>query len=370
MKQFFVVLLACLALLAPAGLNAQTLTSADSSYLESLRGKTFAQQVAAVWLTTCQLNKNRFRDINMVQPGEDILLPLNRHYVAKQSPRSTDHVWMGSTYFVNEVVNPYLENKNTATAPKADTLQPVTKKRDYSLGGFIKFAGFMLLVIAAIGFIIWLIVSISKKIINRRSFVKNPPDLNAPDAQVRPLAEQALRATYGRDFQIVGEVERGVANGEQTMFNNDGSAEVIEFRSEPAFRARIRFNNGTEKLVVCRWSCFNPCVNRTDSAFKGTFTPDGGVPEMIENLSEKEVRDTQENIRRIARNEAPILNIPAPPAPIKEVKVKTDNRMHLTKLQISSEKGITLEGTDIPLTVAELQKLVIEVKGMKQEEKK
>jgi hypothetical protein len=378
MKRFMLVLLACLALMAPAIVNAQTqsLTAADSAYLESFLGKSFDQQVAKTWTDICALNRERFPDSNMVKPGDIIALPLRRSYFAMMAPQGASHMWRASVVFVEEVVGKYADERmqHILLAPRPDsTNMGSVAQKEYKPGrGIINMFLYIFLILLGIG-LLGLLARHLQNASRRRAFVKNPPPTNAPDSQVRPLAERALQQTYGRDFQIIGDIERGVANGRQTMFNSDGSSEVVNFYNEPAFRARIRFNNGTEKLVVCRWSCFNPCVNHVNSAYKGTFTPGGGQPEVIENVSEKEVRDMRENIRRIAREEKivapPVFSRPGSPAPVKPPTTKTDNKMHLTKVQISLEKGINLEGPDIPITVAELKALVAQLKEVKEEKK-
>jgi len=370
MKRLIFVLLVVLALMAPAIMNAQTqaLTMADSAYLESFLGKSFDQQVAKAWVDICALNRENFPDSNMVQPGNIIMLPLHHIYFAMMAPQGASHMWMASVMFVHETVQPYIDKKMQhilLTSPDTNKTGSSAIRLYNSFNDDWFWIPMAVILLLAIVVLVTLVKSTLKREHERKAFINNPPPLDAPDSQVCPLAERALRRAYGRDFQIIGDIERGVATGRQIMFNKDGSTENVNFYDEPAFRARIRFSNGAESLAVCKWACFNPCVNLVSSKYKGTFTPNGGQPEVIENISVKEMRNIRENICHAALSEesASRLSSSSVPAAKPESPVataKSDGKIRLTKLQISKDKGINIEG-DFTLSIREVNGLVKQV---------
>lgn len=375
MKHFLLVLAAMLALLAGATpLVAQPMNAADSSYFEQFRGLEFSQIVDKVWLWTCATNREYFPDSNRVLPGEVIKLPRNVLYVAKPNG-GQDHMWQASLHFTNEYILPYLEGGTVKPIPGQTPSNKVPSQN------IVEDKDWLWWVIGLLIFIILVLVaSIFKdkareKEVNNPPFLATPPDLHAPDAEVLPAAEASLRQSLGRGFQIVGAVERGTLNGEQTMFFSNGTHRTEHFHNEPGFRARVRFDDGTERQIVARWSCFNPVWGAKDAKFEGTFTPNDGQAQPVPVLSAEQTATIARNIQRVntgvpvTAQPSTVPETPAPKAPeTAQPKVEEPQppasptpdgtkRMKLAKLQFSTEKGLNLEG-EIPVELEELKSII------------
>lgn len=351
------------------GINGQILSNEDRTYFESFQGENYQKAISEIWLKICELNRKQFPDSNKIQPGDMIKLPAsNMYYIAKVGGK--DHMWMASKFFLDDVVmnflRPNLPNKDfggeTGDAKTGETTQIY-----YSLI-------WSLMIGALIIFIAALVSSVISRKKKRREeaanpFTENPPAPDAPDTVILPVVRNALESVYGGNFKIIGKIERGLANGSQLMFHNNGTTSKVNFNNEPAFRALIEFSNKLRKLVVCRWNCFNPCFSSLDGEFEGTFTPeDGKEPEKIDSISLREVRETGENIRKIATTfqDPDLTEISASPVVSSDseiIETKTGKKItperliKLTKLQASQEKGLTAEG-NIQLTPNEFVKLV------------
>jgi hypothetical protein len=384
MKKFMVVMLALYVLMMaiPVAANAQTYSSADSAYLDKFDGVLLADSRAKmVWVDVVSLNKPRYQDIDLVQPGDTILMPLNHIFVARSyKPAGRDHMWSASEDFVMNVIDPYVSDKlekklgirhETSVETNADSKSP----------GW-KVIGIALFIIV-IYFLVRLLGRDARRI--RRSFVPNPPRFeDAKDEDVQALANSALQRVYGIGHQIIGQVLRGHADGDQVVFNNDGRESVEHFKKEEAWRALVRFSNGVERWVVSKWSCFNPFFSAVNARFRGTFTPLNGEPVEIDEISEAEIASLNENIRHIANGEQPqyipaavstpevapvvaeqpvppVLQAPAAPE-TPSVPEKTEDKkvMHLTKLQISADKGLNMEG-QFDITTDQLDGLISKV---------
>lgn len=362
------VVLALAALAAPVLAQAPQLAPADSSYLEQFRGKSFGEIVPKVWLEVCAMNRAQYPDSNLVFPGDVIALPLGKQYVAK--PGGTDHMWQASTYFSNEAVMSYLLGDTAVPV----VTQPVQVVEEESKSGSSNFGLWVLIVAALVVASLYLFRFWRSK---RKPFVKHPPDFRAAtDAQVRPVAEAALGRAFGQGTQIIGRIERGTISGRQVIFFGGGPHTTETYRNEPGYRARVRFQDGTETSVVSRWSCFNPVWSAVWAEFEGTFTPEGGQPEAIERISDAQAAHLGVAMQEIASGREPTVSVstiipgrqpapvagPTPAPPAAAVAEEREEKLHLTKVQISSEKGLNLEG-DIPLSVEELKELIAQVKG-------
>ncbi|MFH1161778.1 MAG: hypothetical protein V1696_00650 [Candidatus Jorgensenbacteria bacterium] len=330
----------------------------DSSYLEQFRGKTFGEIVPKVWLDVCARNRVLYPDSNLVLPGNIVVLPLGEFYTAK--PGGMDHMWQASVYFANEVAIPYLQKDTHAAktvAPIVPAVPVKTETGDFPWG----LAIFMIVLVAALMYLFYWLVF--KRTVVPPPFIAEEriPDFQqATPEQLLPLAQEGLGRIYGeKNFEIVGPIEKGtIGDGTLTMFYADGSHRNETYHDEPGFRAHLRFKDGSESLIVSRWSCFNPCYTAQSAEFSGTFTPEGSdQPQMIERITEAEAGDIGENIRRIARGEEVVVG-PSVAAPVQELPVapktkapatapadaEPEKEIKATKLQISCEKGITIEG--------------------------
>ncbi len=354
-----------------------TYSPQDSSYLEQFRGEPASKIVPQVWLDECRLNRIRYPDSNMVRAGDTLLLPTNKRYIVEGN-QGSDHMWRAAMSFAQNTVLPYLNHHQNVVSTVANTSK--TAILDPILFWFLIAAVLLILLV-----MLWFI---RKNLLDRRHpFVarQNIPDFeNASDEEVEEVVENALRQIYGRNFEIVGPIQRGYIDGTMTSFFANGSQRNEEFHDEPGFRARLRFNDRHERLVVSRWSCFNPCWTAQDAQFSGTFTPvDEMHPQRIDRITNEELGDLTQNIRRTNRGEEPAVD-PIPPAEPKEearvegrpgqepkpesqketpapaVEKTEEGKLHFTKVQISNEKGLNLEG-NFDLTPKELQELITRV---------
>lgn len=371
-----------------------TLTEQDSAYLNRFEGMGYPSIESRVWLDVCALNRWRYPDSNLIQPGDVIFLPLGMQYVVESGGR--DHMWRASAHFSERVVRPYI-----TTARFSSYLQSVLDSVDRESSGNKQKEGswsnlvlaIILVLLIGVILLIWLWVIIANSEKNKRegSFIKSPPDFHtAADSQVRPIAEQALRRVLGGEFEIIGEIERGTLNGVFTVFFANGSRRTETYKDEEGFRARIRFANGTERVLACRWECFNPCWSAKDAKFNGTFTPVGDKPKEVAKISPEQASHLSANIRDIKADlkpiapiadvipenaepssisPAPSVSTTSPDASPKAEAPMSSEKLRLTKFQVSADKGLNLEG-DITVTVEELQAIVKQiVEGSKDEAK-
>ncbi len=357
MKRFIIVLIAVItiAIVVQADLK-------DSEYLDQFRNKPIGRVVSEVWLDILELNRERYSDLNMVYPGDLVLLPLERYYVVREEPQGADHMWRAAVYFTNEVVLPYLY---PPTPIEVDSIKEEAEERVFPWWSLI-------LLVLFISYIVGVIITLirrKRKMRSRPPFVSFPLSFDAPERQVRRFAQQALSSTFGRGIEIK-QIEKGRINGQQTVFYSDGSYQAENFKNEPGYRAHVRFPDGNERLVVSKWQCFNPCWSAQGAQFKGTFTPDGGKPEEISEirydeayLLSQKIRDLAENLE--LENEADSSSVPVDKT---ENNPKTLKEGYFTKVQFSPDKGLNLEG-NFPLTIKQLKSLIKEIKKEEEEEK-
>lgn len=388
---FVVLTLIGVAVVAPVNAQAPivsqiVLTKEDSLYLEQFQGRAYGEIVPKVWLRVCELNRERYPDSNLVQLGDVITLPLGLQYVAKAG--DGDHMWRASKYFSSDVVVPYLMQ---GFATDLDALvQGKTTESAEKYNGPVSLSKW-LVVVALIAGIFWLLWTVLIKTYGRKdarepakfpSFTSRPPDFDAAaDSQIQPVASEALGQTFGQNFEIVGEIERGWINGTLVVFFADGTRRTEEYRNEEGFRAKLRFTDGTERVVVSRWHCFNPCWSASGADFNGTFTPQGeGKPHEIPPISESQASHLSQNIRDIAAGREPIApvaevipganSVPTPSPLLQQTEgPKPAEKLRLTKFQVSADKGLNLEG-EIPLTVEELQAIVKQIVENSKDEKR
>lgn len=362
------------------------LTKEDSLYLEQFQGHAYGEIVPKVWLRVCELNREQYPDSNLVQPGDVITLPLRLQYVAEAG--GGDHMWRASKHFSSDVVVPYLV-QGFATDLDAIVQKEATES-ETKYSDSVPFWKWLVVVAFIVG-IFWILWMLLLGTYGRKDtrepatfppFTSRPPDFDAAaDSQIQPVASEALGRTFGRNFEIVGEIERGWINGTLIVFFADGTRRTEKYQNEEGFRAKLRFADGTERVVVSRWHCFNPCWSASDADFNGTFTPQAeGKPQEILPISESQASHLSENIRDIAAGREPIApvaevvpganSVPKPsPLPQQAESPKSAEKLRLTKFQVSADKGLNLEG-DITVTVEELQAIVKQIVGGAKDETK
>ncbi|MDP2815198.1 MAG: hypothetical protein Q8O19_00790, partial [Rectinemataceae bacterium] len=269
-----------------------------------------SEVVPKIWAVIVSQNQDRFPNPDLVMPGEVIVLPNGSHYIAQSG--GTDHMWKAAEWYTCNVVYPYVIDDTTTTTSTAsvkNTTNVVTDTNDK--GDWWHW--WYWIPIAAL--VIW----VAHRYQHSLRFVADPPDFRSgSDEMVRANAEAAARTAFGQ-VQIVGNIERGTINGEQIMFNRDGSSQIETFHNEPGYRARVRFSNGTERVVVSRWSCFNPCWSRVNSQFNGVFTPTGSkVADPIPAIQSNQIERVRQSIRggeqRLRAEDLPsVPSVPAEP---------------------------------------------------------
>lgn len=356
-------------------------------YLEQFRDMSPEQMINKIWLDVCAMNRGRYPDSNKVQPGDTIQLPLGQYYVAQRG--GTDHMWRAAIWFTDALVQPYLRFGN---AP--DTNQPVVAEVQgpsvptTSNGISLWWLLILIPILVGIG---WA----SNRLQQAKKFVRVPPHFKGgTDEVVRPAAETALRSALGHGIQIVGNIERGVINGTQVMFNADGTSQTETFVNEPGYRAIVRFPNGEMRIVVCRWSCFNPVWSLKDADFAGTFTPVGFKakdpilrmdPQGVEQL-ESSIRGSESivaddlpanaivtsqpllDLLETARSEAPKVGktdvqvASVPTAVERQTAIAVPGTADLTKLQFFKDGGVVMEGR-LNLTVQDLHGMLYQITG-------
>lgn len=314
-------------------------------YMEGFRDLEINKMIDKIWLEVLDLNKD-YPDPDFIQPGDIIKLPLHYKFVAKNEPVGADHMWSASEWFADRVIMPYLEGA-------------ITEQKEKTLGyrvWWVWLFSFILILLSVI-----LFFSLLFRSRERRAFVSKPPPFDAPDSNIRHISEQVLGNVFGdRGLEIVGEIERGHINGTQVVFYANGTRRIENFEDEPGYRARIRFFNGNERIVVSRWECFNPCWSAASAHFRGTFTPLAGEPEEIPEIFPEEAENLSARIRDLATTRQQEEPEPTTPPPTPEA-TPADKKIKFTKVQFSFDKGLNLEG-DFSLTVKELKALIVQIK--------
>lgn len=269
----------------------------DSLYLEQYRLESYGglarhEVVPKIWLEIKALNKERYANPDLVMPGDTILLPLGMIDVARFGGQ--DHMWRSAEVFFDHVVIPYVTGEPSPGIP--DDTHAKDPMQEASTQSFSWQAVLAWLGVASVLMTIAWVLTRSKSA--RKNFVQRPPKFRgSKDGIVQGTAQDALQTAFGRGIRIIGPVVRGFITGRQRMFNRDGTTEVVDFKNEPGFQALVRFDNGQERLVVCRWSCFNPCYNCVGAEFNGTFTPvDSNTSEPLPVMRPENVGALQQSI--------------------------------------------------------------------------
>lgn len=357
-KLMFLIVLVAVAVCATSASPQRVLQ--DNSYLEKFREMPLDRLIPAVWLDVCDLNRVKYPDLNCIQPGDTILLPLGLFTIAQ--PGGGDHLWSAAQSFAHSKVAPFLGGYVVPDSPRVSPMNPTQSEPDEPevTGKLQRLFPLLILLVIIAGVYAWWLSSRS-----RNSFVRRPPDFRqASDAAVTPVAESALQTALGRGVQIVGPVERGFINGEQVMFYANSSSRRETYVNEPGFRARVRFPNGQERTVVCRWACFNPCWSASDSSFRGTFLPQGAqTAQQIPAISNAGVDAVLRTISAGEGNVSPEM-IPETDsaAAVSTVLPAAEGKMRLTKLQITDGKGVIIEG-DFEISVGEVHDMLYQITG-------
>ncbi|MFA6099087.1 MAG: hypothetical protein WCV50_06155 [Patescibacteria group bacterium] len=369
-------------------------TPADSSYLEQFVGKPYSVNQSRVWLDICALNRDRFPDSNKVQPGDTIRMPLGKTYVAQSG--AADHMWTASVSFMGSEVMPYLMGFWSYThAAKPDT-QPNAPKTTTTVVQATNYGWWCWQIVGLIivgGIIIAILLlnrnrkrneesakSASEQLERNRRFVPDPPDFeHSQERVVAAHAEDALRRTLGPNFKRVGPVVKGKANGTLTAINADGTTQTQQFNDELAYAMDVEGPDGTRFRLFCRWGCFNLVAGSVGASFVGTFSPiDGSTPMIVPAMTSELIDKITQKVRgddielsaaefpgAVTAEVTPTIVTPVKTAAdaIVTDKPKSDGIMRFTKVQLSAEKGINLEGDDICLSVDQLFELVYQVTG-------
>lgn len=361
-----------------------SLSQSDSTYLDEYRFLTDEGKISRAWRHICGRNSMEFADSNVVKEGDYILVPLGNYYTVKKTD-GKDHMWRAAECFVANIVNPYLNgtlfvpDNVTLFIPSLDQPSVPADSGSAYPWWYWLIAGLFILGIALFA---WYLTRDKQKtddsakeaaaqLERDRKFIPDPPDFKTTSTdEANRNAEIAGQSAFGRDVTIIGDIERGYINGEQKMFNADGSSSKQTFTNEPGYRATVRFPDGSERQVVCRWGCFNPCWSATDAEFKGTFKPENSsTAEEIPVIEPDQVTALEQSIsggdNKLSADDVPETDVSKSVEPVEEAAddAGADGTMRFTRVQISTDKGINLEGEGIRLTVDNLHNLVYQITG-------
>lgn len=320
----------CTTLMAVPQWDRQSLTPSDISYLEMYRGMTDEQAVAKAWVHVCGRNRALYPDLNLVRPGDAILLPLAKDvYVAQAGGR--DCMWEAAKYYVATTVKPYLTGMLIQpTPPKPETVKvevPVTVPADTSWWE----KHWYLWPIAMV--IFWLLWRANRRKPEPEeeptyAFDDYPPDYaTADNEEVREAVQDSIDQSLGRNFEVLDTV-RGRINGTQRVFFSNGTCRDEEFENAEGVCATVRDKKtGRIRKVYCLWACLNPLASSIDSDFQGTFTPEGEfqTADVIPRISVDQVDAFNRHIRSGETNLS-IDDLPGNdlPEPKKEVTPDTE----------------------------------------------
>ncbi len=361
-----------------------TLSPSDSVYLEGYRHLSHERQIALAWLHVKGRNSYSYPNPDLVMPGDTLLIPLGNYYVARSG--GTDHMWNAAALFVAKIVRPYLDGVLPVVVPTptvdSSTVSDTMAAVNTHDGLRIPWWGYVLLGLILLGIALFAWYNSRSQRHNEETatsereqyerslkFVPDPPSFKkAADDEVVRTADEAAKRAFGRGVQVIGPVERGYISGEQQMFNANGTHRFETFANEPGYRARVRFANGTERLVVCRWACFNPVYSLADAEFTGTFRPEGSsVAQEIPRISGMQTSMLYNSIngseREFTADDLPdTTDGHSQEASKPATTSSTPGKHSFTKLMVSKEKGLTAEG-DIQLSTNELYNVLYQVTG-------
>jgi hypothetical protein len=190
---------------------------------------------------------------------------------------------------------------------------------------------------------------------------------SATPEELHQSAELAVANTYrGRNFEIIGDVEKGMIDGRMVIFFKDADDRVEEFHNEPGYRTTVRFLDTNEvKSVVWRAACFNPLWSASDANFFGTFTPEveGAIPQPIPSISGPE----SEELKNLITSDAePVLPKKQEPAAVSDPVVLpppvVEKEICLNELTLVNGKTI-IKG-EIPLSGKNNELLIQLINGI------
>lgn len=385
-KSRLVTLILVLGLLALGTIAHGQITPLDSAYAAQFNGMYYDRVLAKVCEEVKYLNRVKYPNPDLVNPGDTLQMPLGQIHVVEDvlSHGRHDCMWDASEHFMWSTIFPI--QQGTYRTPQTVTAIPETvhvaepapadRRPWFVLYWYWIVIGFL---------VIALLVMKNRRQDQSNAFVERPPHFaNDPDTVVRPTAEAALHRVYGRNIRIVGDIERGYINGEQIVFFSDGTTQRQVFANEPGYRTTIEFPDGTRRQVVSRWSCFNPLNSAIDAQHKGTFRAEGSdTAQEIPAISVEQIAAVSGNItgseQQLTADDVPgavkpftdktddaLTTTLTESAPVQPV---TEPTMHFTKIQMSKEKGINLEG-EIDMTVAQLHDLAYQFTGRRPEDGK
>ncbi len=357
-----------------------TLSTSDVSYLEQYRSMSGTERISKAWLDIKGRNSYLHPNPDVVMPGDEILLPIGfGPYMAKAGGK--DHMWRAAEYYVATYVEPYLNGTvpaNMAESPqKPDSVKVEVPVIVPTYMNWWERNWLLLLIMLLVASIVWL-ANRKKQAkppeeVPSTNFVDDPPDFyQTSDPGVTSLAQSSLQRALGRGITVIGTPERGFITGEQDIFYIDGECKTEHFDNEPGFRARIKFPDGQERLVVCRWACFNPCWSSASAVFRGTFrVMNSDVAETIPTISQDGMVAVTESI---AGGENDLTADALPESPKQAEPSATSDptqpkKLRVTKLMASQDKGLTLEG-DCEVTIDEVYNLLYQVTGRHPDELK
>lgn len=368
--KFYAVAVVIAIMLIAAGSVSFSQLVRNDSYLEQFRGVSHERVVAMVWLDVKKLNEVTHPKPDFVLPGDTLLVPMGMKYVAQTT--GTRHMWRAAEVFNASVVQPYLAGDTALVQSSLIPASVATNFATTSEGNLSPLAWVIIIVAIVLALWAWW-VWLTYQGRQRRKFVRRPPDFHsAIDPMVDAYAREAIGTAFGRQVQVVGPIQRGYVSGELTMLNRDGTTSRERFNNEEAWQARVRFADGHERVVVCRYSCFNPLWSVQDAQFSGTFRPVGSTTsEEVPRISPEQVvavtRTTRGSDQPLSSADLPGAVEPASPAtpttegPLVAVAGE-DGRVRLTKMQVFDKGGFTIEG-DLPLTVEQLTNLAYQLTG-------
>lgn len=291
-----------------------TLSPSDSAYLNQwYQGLTDSGQVKRAWLHTIGRNSATHPNPDSVAVGDELLTPMGTYCIAQ--PGTTRHMWRAAELFVATIVQPYFAGTlpvvnpgpEVDSLPAGDSTTVVGQTDDDSPSWY-----WLVALLAAAG------IYLAIRYLNRdrqrteealekenrqrerdRKFVPDPPDFHkATDHSVVHHAQIAATRAFGPHVRIVSTIKRGRFTGTVEMLNADGSTSTERFDNEPGFQARVRFADGKETDIFCRWTCFNPVYNAQGGKCDGKFVEDDSdVAQPITEITAKQMTAIQQSVK-------------------------------------------------------------------------
>ncbi|MBW2647692.1 MAG: hypothetical protein JRE23_16255 [Deltaproteobacteria bacterium] len=367
-------------------ITAVKLSQSDSTYLEEYRFLPDSVKVGKAWRHICGRNSYELDSLDIVLPGYQILLPLGfTPLVAKAG--GSDHLWSAAEYYVDTYVDPYLNGTLPIVPWESDSVIPDDSTATATTINSSETPWWHWLIVGLV--ILWIVLFVlylnrdkkrtddsSKRALaeldRSRKFVPDPPVFKISSTEeANRNAESAAQSVFGRNVEIVGDIERGYISGEQVIFNADGTSSRETFTNEPGYRARVKFPNGNERVVVCRWACFNPCYSSVDAEFTGTFRPEGSknaeeIPAITKDQTTAVEQSIQGGDKELTAEDIPGSDVDETTESDKEAtdvfQPKEDGKLNFTSLRVSEKGGLTAEG-DFKLSTDELFKILFQITG-------